>query len=46
VRITDDQAAYEPLLRAGATHETVTTTSVADVVTTLERIAAAGSSLE
>jgi predicted ATPase len=42
-KITHDQAAYEPLLRAGASHEIVITTSVAGVATTLETIAEAAS---
>jgi hypothetical protein len=42
-KIAEDLAAYEPLLRAGASHEIVTTTSIASVVTTLEEIAGASS---
>lgn len=38
-KIASDLAAVEPLLRAGAEHEIDTTTSIASVVATLERIA-------
>ena len=41
-KITEDQAVFEPSLRAGASHELVTTTPVVDVVLALERIAATG----
>ena len=37
--IADDHAAYEPLLRACASHEIATTTPLATVVATLEEIA-------
>jgi shikimate kinase len=39
-KIAGDRAAYEPLLRAGANHEIVTTAPIADVVTALEQVAA------
>jgi hypothetical protein len=39
--IADDHAAYEPLLRAGASHEIAATTPLATVVATLEEIAEA-----
>jgi hypothetical protein len=41
-KIASDLAAYEPMLRAGADHEIVTTAPIADVVVALERIADAG----
>ncbi len=40
-KIASDLAAFEPLLRAGAHHEIVTTAPVAEVVATLERVAVA-----
>lgn len=40
-RIAADQAEFEPVLRAGATHEISTTAMVVDVVTGLEQIGAA-----
>jgi shikimate kinase len=40
-KIASDLAAYEPLLRAGADHEIVTTAPLADVVSALERLARA-----
>lgn len=43
-KIIADQAAFEPVLRAGSTHEIDTRSSVADVVAELERIAAAATS--
>jgi dephospho-CoA kinase len=39
-KIAADLAAYEPLLRAGADHEIVTTGAVAEVAAALERLAA------
>lgn len=39
-KITRDLAEFEPLLRAGADHEIVTTAPVRDIASTLERIAA------
>lgn len=42
-KIAHDLAKYEPLLRAGADHEIVTTAPITDVVTTLERVVGAGS---
>ncbi len=39
-KIANDLAAYEPLLRAGADYEVVTTVPVGEVVEALERIAA------
>jgi hypothetical protein len=39
-KIASDLAAFEPLLRAGVDHEIVTTAPIAEVVSTLERIAA------
>jgi hypothetical protein len=39
-RIASDLAEYEPLLRARADHEVVTTASVAEVVAALEQVAA------
>ena len=41
-KIASDLAAFEPVLRAGADHEIVTTVPIAEVVSTLERIASAG----
>ena len=41
-KIASDLAAYEPLLRAGAHHEVVTTVPVVDVAAALERIAVVG----
>jgi shikimate kinase len=41
-KIANDLAAYEPLLRAGADHEIVTTTPIAEVVSALEQIASTG----
>jgi len=41
-KIAADLAAYEPLLRAGADHEIVTTAPVSDVVAELERVAGGG----
>ena len=41
-KIAGDLAAYEPLLRAGADHEIVTTAPISDVVAQLERVAAGG----
>jgi len=41
-KIAADHEAFEPLLRAGASHEIVTTTTTADVVALLEQIAAFG----
>jgi shikimate kinase len=38
-KIVDDLAAYEPLLRAGADHEIVTTAPIGDVVAALEQVA-------
>ncbi|MBV8217330.1 MAG: hypothetical protein JO325_02610 [Solirubrobacterales bacterium] len=38
-KMAGDLTAFEPLLRAGADHEIVTTLPIADVVTTLEHIA-------
>lgn len=38
-KIASDLATYEPLLRAGADHEIVTTASLVDVVTALEQVA-------
>lgn len=38
-KIASDLAAFEPLLRAGADREIVTTAPVPDVVTTLEQVA-------
>jgi shikimate kinase len=38
-KIASDLAAYEPLLRAGADHEIVTTAPIPDVVAALEEIA-------
>jgi len=40
-KIGSDLAAYEPLLRAGADHEIVTTTPITEVVAALEQIAGA-----
>lgn len=40
-KIASDLAEFEPLLRADVDHEIVTTAPVAEVVTALERIAAA-----
>ena len=40
-KIASDLAAYEPVLRAGADHEIVTTASIAEVVERLEEVAAA-----
>ncbi len=39
-KIVADLVAYEPVLRAGADHEIVTTVSVGEIVEALERIAA------
>jgi dephospho-CoA kinase len=39
-KIAADLAAYEPLLRAGADHEIVTTVPIAAVVSALEQVAA------
>jgi hypothetical protein len=44
VKIAADLAEFEPRLRAGATHEIVTTATVARVVELLEQIAAASGS--
>lgn len=41
-KITSDLATFESLLRAGADYEIVTTAPLADVVATLEQVAAAG----
>jgi dephospho-CoA kinase len=41
-KIASDLAAYEPLLRAGADHEIVTTAPIAEVVSALEQVASAG----
>src|SRR5215207_6739505 len=40
-RIANDVAAFEPLLRAGAGHEIVTTAPIGEVVAALERVATA-----
>jgi dephospho-CoA kinase len=40
-KIAGDVAAFEPLLRAGADHEIVTTAPIANVVSALEQVAAA-----
>lgn len=40
-KIASDLAEFEPLLRAGADHEIVTTVPVAEVVAALEQVAAA-----
>ena len=42
-KIAADRAAFEPLLRAGADHEIVTTGAVEEVASALERIAGAAS---
>jgi shikimate kinase len=42
VKIATDHASYEPLLRAGADYEIVTTTPVCAVASALERIASTG----
>jgi dephospho-CoA kinase len=42
VKIAEDLAVYEPLLRAGADYEVVSTVPVVDVAETLERIAGVG----
>lgn len=39
-KVASDLAAFEPLLRAGANYEIVTTAPVAEVVAALERVAA------
>ena len=44
-KIAADHEAFEPLLRAGVSHEIVTTTPIADVVVALEQIAASGERL-
>jgi dephospho-CoA kinase len=41
-KIASDLAAYEPHLRAGADYEIVTTTPLAEVVSTLEQVARTG----
>lgn len=41
-KIASDLAAYEPLLRAGADYEIVTTMPLAEVVSTLEQVARTG----
>lgn len=41
-KIANDLAAFEPLLRAGADYEIVTTRPLAEVVSTLERVARTG----
>ena len=38
-KIANDLATYEPHLRTGADHEIVTTTPLAEVVSTIERVA-------
>ncbi len=40
-KIASDLATYEPLLRAGADHEIVTTAPIAEVVSALEQVASA-----
>jgi dephospho-CoA kinase len=40
-KIASDVAAFEPLLRAGADHEIITTAPIAEVVSALEQVAAA-----
>ena len=41
-KIASDLEVFEPVLRRGADHEIVTTATVAEVVATLERLAACG----
>jgi shikimate kinase len=41
-KIANDLAVYEPLLRAGADYEIVTTASIAEVVSSLEQAASTG----
>jgi dephospho-CoA kinase len=41
-KIVSDLAAYEPLLRAGADYEIVTTAPIAEVASALERVASTG----